>query len=102
MLFGVWRGKLDDRELGLRGRVVEWCSCVDKDDDEERKTDVAVYVDLGMVNAGEEMSWPSRSGGAGHAQGQTHVRHSFLGLGKLAEYRHLSIFFENMHRFWLN
>src|SRR5271170_7711454 len=69
MLFGVWRGKRDDRGLGLRGRVVEWCSCVDKDDDEERRTDVAVYVDLGMVNAGEEMSWPSRSGGGGDAQG---------------------------------
>jgi len=68
MFFGVWRGRQGDHGLGLRGRVVEWHSCVDKDDDEGRRIDVVVCVDLGTVNAGVEESWSSREWRRSNAQ----------------------------------
>jgi len=71
MLFGVWRGMRDDRGLGVRGRVVERYSCGDKDDDEGRRINVVVCVDLGTANAGVEKSWSSRSGGDPNARPKT-------------------------------
>lgn len=56
MLFGVWSERRDGRGLSLRGRVLVWCSCVNKDDGVERRINVVVCVDSGTVNVGEEMS----------------------------------------------
>lgn len=62
MLFGVLRERRAGRGLSLRGRVPVWCNCVDNDDGVERRIDVVVCVDSGMVNVGAEMSWSPRNG----------------------------------------